>query len=56
MVIASAEVLLNVDIKPQQSLHVTNIDADDTARHMACLQLALLHIPTVILHANARSD
>jgi hypothetical protein len=56
MVIASAEVLLNVDIKPQQSLHVTNIDADATACHMACLQLALLHIPAVILHTNARSD
>jgi hypothetical protein len=56
MVIASAEALLDVGINPQQSLHVTGIDVDATACHMAYLQLALLHIPAIILHANALSD
>jgi type I restriction-modification system DNA methylase subunit len=56
MVIASAEALHDVGINPQQSLHVTGIDVDATACHMAYLQLALLHIPAIILHANALSD
>lgn len=56
MVIASAQALLDVGVNPQQSLHVTGIDVDATACHMAYLQLALLHIPAIILHANALSD
>lgn len=37
----------------QQRLHVTAIDVDQTAAHMAYIQLTLLHIPAIVVRGNA---
>lgn len=53
MVIAAAAALLDRGINYQQNMHVTCIDVDATACRMTYLQLSLLHVPAVILQANA---
>jgi len=40
-------------INYQQQLHVTAIDIDATAVHMAYIQFTLLHIPAIVVHGNA---
>lgn len=53
MVIAAAEALLEQGINYQRTMHVTAIDVDATACHMAYVQLSLLHIPAVVIHGNS---
>ncbi len=52
MVIALAQALREEGINYQQKLHVTAIDLDIIAVHMAYIQCTLLHIPAVILHGD----
>lgn len=53
MMIAAADSMLKQGVNYQQHLHVTGIDLDETACHMAYIQLSLLHIPAIIIHGNA---
>jgi hypothetical protein len=53
MVIAAAEAMRDEGINYQQRLHVTAIDIDQTAAHMAYIQLTLLHIPAIVVQGNA---
>lgn len=55
MVIATAEALMNQKINYQQCMHVTAVDVDPTAVHMAYLQFSLLHIPAIVVHGNSLS-
>lgn len=48
MVIALAEAMQGRDLNYQQHLHVTAVDIDQRAVHMAYVQLSLLHIPAVV--------
>ena len=52
MVIALAQALQEEGINYQQCLHVTAIDLDIVAVHMAYVQCTLLHIPALILHGD----
>lgn len=52
MVIALAEVLEARGYNPQTQLHVTAVDVDPTAAHMAFVQLALLGIPAHVVVGN----
>src|SRR6266436_115257 len=52
MVIALAQALREEGINYQQKLHVTAIDLDIVAVHMAYVQCTLLHIPAMILHGD----
>jgi N-6 DNA Methylase len=52
MVIALAQALRDEGINYQQHLHVTAIDLDIVAVHMAYVQCTLLHIPAIILHGD----
>jgi type I restriction-modification system DNA methylase subunit len=52
MVIALAQALRDEGINFQQHLHVTAIDLDMVAVHMAYVQCTLLHIPALILHGD----
>lgn len=53
MVIACAHALHDQKINYQQAMHVTTIDIDPTAVHMAYIQFSLLHIPAIVIHGNA---
>jgi hypothetical protein len=53
MVIALAMAMQAAGFNYQQHLHVTAIDVDPRAAHMAYLQFSLLHIPAVVLVGNA---
>lgn len=55
MVIALAEAMKDVGHNYQQCLHVTAMDIDSRAVHMAYIQFTLLHIPAVILEGNTLS-
>lgn len=55
MVIGCAKHIRNCGFNYQQSMHVTAMDVDLKAVHMAYTQLTLLHIPAVIYHANTLS-
>jgi hypothetical protein len=55
MVIALAREMLSQGVNYQQHLHVTAVDVDIRAVHMAYLQLSLLHVPAVIVHGNTLS-
>jgi hypothetical protein len=55
MVIASAQALHEQGINYQQRLHVFARDLDRTAAHMAYVQLALLHIPAIVVQGNSLS-
>ncbi len=52
MVIALAHALREEGINYQQCLHITAIDIDPVAVHMAYVQSTLLHIPAVIFHGD----
>ena len=52
MVIALALEMRDAGINYQQHLHVTAIDVDARAVHMAYLQLSLLHVPALIVLGN----
>lgn len=52
MVIAACNALKERGINYQQQCHVTAIDVDDRAVHMAYVQLSLLGVPAVIVHGN----
>lgn len=53
MVLAMADHLLTSGINYQKHMHVTAIDVDLTAVHMAYVQFTLLHIPAIIVHGNS---
>lgn len=53
MVIAAAQALHEEGINYQQCLHVTAQDIDATAVHMAYIQLALLHVPALVIHGDS---
>lgn len=55
MVIALALELKERDVNYQQQLHVTAVDVDAKCVHMTYLQLALLHIPAIVVHGNSLS-
>ena len=52
MVIALAQALREEGINYQQCLHVTAIDLDILAVHMAYVHFTLLHIPAIIVHGD----
>jgi hypothetical protein len=52
MVIALAQALREEGINYQQHLHVTAIDLDILAVHMAYVHFTLLHIPAIIVHGD----
>jgi hypothetical protein len=52
MVIALAQTLSEEGINYQQHLHVTAIDVDLLAVHMAYVHCTLLHIPAIIVHGD----
>lgn len=55
MVIALAEAMRSEGINYQRHLHVTAVDIDPRAVHMAYIQFSLLHIPAVVVHGNSLS-
>lgn len=55
MVIALADTMLTRNINYQAHLHVTAVDIDARAIHMAYCQLALLHIPAHLIVGNSLS-
>lgn len=48
-IIALAEAIKDLDVNYQQHLHVTAIDIDPRAVHMAYIQFSLLHIPAHVI-------
>ncbi|MBM5458551.1 N-6 DNA methylase [Pseudomonas sp. P66] len=52
MVISFAHKMQDLGINFQQHLHVTLVDLDLRAVHMAFIQLSLLHIPAIVVHGN----
>ena len=55
MVIALAQTMRDIGHNYQRHLHVTAIDVDPRAIHMAYVQLSLLHIPAHLMVGNALS-
>jgi hypothetical protein len=55
MVIALAEAMRDIGINYQHHLHVTAIDIDPRAIHMAYVQLSLLHVPAHLKVGNSLS-
>lgn len=55
MVLASAAALREQGLNPQQHLHVTAIDVSAVCVHMTYVQLALHHIPAVVLLGDSLS-
>lgn len=53
MVIALAEGIRELGINYQRHLHVTAVDVDRKAAHMAYIQFSLLHIPAVVVVGNS---
>lgn len=53
MLIALADAMRNQGINYQRHLHVTAIDIDPRAIHMAYTQLSLLHVPAHLIVGNA---
>ncbi|MBP1848323.1 hypothetical protein J2046_006614 [Rhizobium petrolearium] len=49
MIIALAEAVLDAGFNYQQLLHVTAVDIDPRAVHMAYIQFSLLHIPATVI-------
>lgn len=52
MVIAAAQVMRDMGLNPQTQMHATCWDVEATAAHMCYVQLALLHIPAVVVFGN----
>lgn len=55
MAIACADALNDAGHNYQQTMHATCIDIDPRCVHMTYVQLALLHIPAIVVHGNALS-
>jgi len=55
MVIAIADALREQGLNYQQCMHATAVDIDSTAAHMCYVQLALLHVPAVVVVGNSLS-
>lgn len=55
MVIALAEAMRAQGINYQRHLHVTAVDIDLRAVHMAYIQLSLLHVPAILIVGNSLS-
>lgn len=53
MLIAAAEVVTVAGYNHQQHMHVTAVDVDSTAVHMAYIQLSLLHVPAIVVQGNS---
>lgn len=53
MVIALAQEMQDAGVNYQQHLHVTAIDVDARAAHMAYVQFTLMHIPAVVIVGNS---
>ena len=53
MVIALAQEMQDAGINYQQHLHVTAIDVDSRAAHMAYVQFTLMHIPALVIVGNS---
>lgn len=51
-ILALVEAMQQAGINYQQHLHVTAVDVDARAVHMAYLQLSLTHVPAIIIHGN----
>ncbi len=52
MIIALAEAVRDAGFNYQQQLHVTAIDIDRRAVHMAYVQFTLMHIPAVVIEGD----
>lgn len=55
MVIAFAHEMRDLGFNPQRQLHVTAIDVESTAAHMAYIQFSLLGLPAIVLLGNTLS-
>lgn len=53
MIIALAEALKDAGFNYQQCLHVTAVDIDRRAVHMAYIQLTLMHIPAIVIEGDS---
>ncbi|MCT8309195.1 N-6 DNA methylase (plasmid) [Xanthomonas translucens pv. translucens] len=53
LIIALAEALQHAGINYQRHLHVTAVDVDTRAAHMAYVQFSLLHLPAVVIVGNS---
>lgn len=53
MIIAYARTIAEAGYSYQRELHATATDIDSRCVHMTFVQLALLHIPAVVIHGNA---
>lgn len=53
MVIALAHTMRDAGVNYQKALHVTAVDVDIKCVHMCYTQLALLHVPAVVIHGNS---
>lgn len=52
MVIGMAMHLHGLDVDYQRTMHVTAVDVDSRAVHMAFIQFSLLHIPAIVIRGN----
>ncbi|MCZ8401376.1 hypothetical protein HMPREF3069_20875 [Achromobacter xylosoxidans] len=52
MLIAAAHAMHDAQLNYQQCMHATAIDIDRRCVHMTFIQLALLHVPAVVIHGN----
>lgn len=52
MLIAAAHALHDAQLNYQQCMHATAIDIDQCCVHMTFIQLALLHVPALVIHGN----
>lgn len=55
MVVAAMHAVADAGINYQKAIHVTAIDVDRRCAHMTYLQLALLHVPAIVIQGNALS-
>jgi len=53
MIIAGAQALQDDGHNYQKAMHVTATDIDSRCVHMTYVQMALLHIPGIVIHGNA---
>ena len=55
MVMAFAQALRDMGINYQQRMHAHVVDVEQTAVHMAYVQLSLMNIPALVIHGNSLS-
>lgn len=55
MLVAFAQEMRDAGFNYQRHLHVTAVDVDLKTVHMCYLQLALLHVPAIVIHGNSLS-